>query len=151
MSGTTKLGHGLAKALGIKIQYRDDNPFPVTRGESAYSIDTADTYVEQEPTTWDWITETAPSGRQILRYFYNLFPFVHWIGRYNLQWLAGDLIAGKFTGLLTGSDAHFPRCYRGLRCCSSKHGIRQTGRASGGIWTVQLVHGCINLLVLRNF
>ncbi|KAL2218755.1 sulfate transporter family-domain-containing protein [Thermoascus aurantiacus ATCC 26904] len=97
----TKIGHGLAKVLGIKIQYRD--PFgasadPVTRGESTFSAGTADTYVEPEPTTAEWIREHLPTLPDVGRYFLNLFPFLQWIGRYNLQWFLGDLIAGVTVG-----------------------------------------------------
>ena len=99
-STSTKLGHGLAKVLGIKLQYR--NPTgedKTTRGESAYSVSTADTYVEEEPTSIEWITNVAPTGRTFVNWLYHLFPFTHWIGRYNAQWLAGDLIAGKLFSL----------------------------------------------------
>jgi sodium-independent sulfate anion transporter 11 len=88
----TTLGHTLAKALGIKLDSQNDD---VTRGESILSFDTADTYVESEPTAGDWLREVIPSGKDVLRYLYGLFPFTHWIGRYNLQWLYGDLVAGR--------------------------------------------------------
>ena len=92
----TKVGHGLAKVLGIKLQYRNptNHEDPMTRGESAYSTSTANTYVDQEPTTAEWINSITPSGRTMGRWAYSLFPFVHWIDRYNLQWLSGDLVAG---------------------------------------------------------
>ena len=90
----TRIGHGLAKVLGIKLNYRDPVGDQVTRGESAYSASSADTYVEQEPTTLEYLQEVTPNGRDLLRYVYNLFPFTHWIGRYNAQWLFGDLVAG---------------------------------------------------------
>lgn len=85
----------MAKVLGIKLDYRDPlGTDGVTRGESTFSAGTANTYVEQEPTTLDWILELTPERREIGRYFYNLFPFLRWIGRYNVQWLLGDLVAG---------------------------------------------------------
>ena len=90
----TKIGHGLAKVLGIKINYRNPTSEELSRGESVFSVSTADTYVEQEPTTLEWIQETLPNGRDLLRWAYHLFPFTHWIGRYNGQWLFGDLVAG---------------------------------------------------------
>jgi sodium-independent sulfate anion transporter 11 len=97
----TKVGHRLAKVLGIKLRYRDPTgEDKVTRGESAFSVSTADTYVEEEPTTLDWIREVIPSPLDFGRYLYGLFPFVHWIGRYNAQWLIGDLVAGKYNPLL---------------------------------------------------
>ena len=92
----TNVGHGLAKILGIKLQYRNPTGENVTRGESLYSVSSADTYVEEEPTTLEWFKEVFPNGRTLARWAYNLFPFTHWIGRYNAQWLAGDLIAGMY-------------------------------------------------------
>ena len=90
----TKLGHNLAKVLGIKLQYRNPTGEDVTRGESVYSVSSADTYIEQEPTSLEWIQEVIPTGRTLLRWAYHLFPFTHWISRYNVQWLYGDLVAG---------------------------------------------------------
>lgn len=95
-SMAARVGHGLAKLLGIKLHYRNPQGLDdVSRGESVYSVSSADTYVEQEPSTGEWIRSIIPTGRGMLRWAYNLFPFVHWIGRYNLQWLSGDLVAGK--------------------------------------------------------
>lgn len=94
-----KVGHYLGKGLGIKRDYRNPlGPDPVTRGESTFSAGTADTYVEQEPTTLEYLTDLAPTGRQVGNYFYSLFPFLRWIGRYNAQWLLGDLVAGITVG-----------------------------------------------------
>jgi sodium-independent sulfate anion transporter 11 len=89
----TKIGHGLAKVLQIKLDQRDLDD-QIRRGESVFSSHTADTYVEQEPTTLGWFREITPSGRDLGQYCISLFPFLNWIGRYNLQWLIGDLVAG---------------------------------------------------------
>jgi len=96
MSKSTKIGHGLAKVLGIKLDYEDERVVEdkITRGESTFSVSSADTYVEDEPTSVEWIRETFPSGSDMKQFFVNLFPFVHWIGRYNVQWLLGDMVAG---------------------------------------------------------
>lgn len=99
-----KVGHGLAKGLGIKLPYRDPlgaHSDPVTRGESMFSVGTADTYsyLEPEPTTGEWFREICPSWREIGIYFYNLFPFLRWITRYNWQWFVGDMVAGKLSYL----------------------------------------------------
>lgn len=98
-STRTQIGHGLAKVLGIKLDYRNETSIAgidkTTRGESVFSVSSADSYVEEEPTVQEWLRDTTPSGRQMLQYLQSLFPFTHWIGRYNLQWLAGDLVAGK--------------------------------------------------------
>ena len=92
----TKFGHGLAKVLGIKLDSRGPlTKEELTRGESAYSIDTAETFVEEEPSSAEWLREVIPPPSYALTYVRNLFPFTHWITRYNLQWLSGDLIAGK--------------------------------------------------------
>ena len=93
----TKVGHGLAKVLGIKLQYRNPTGEErVTRGESAFSVSTADTYVEQEPTSLEWLLHVTPTGHTLVKWLISLFPFINWIDRYNLQWLIGDLVAGKF-------------------------------------------------------
>lgn len=94
-SPVEKVGHGLAKALGIKLNYRNPTGEDrITRGESVFSVSSADTYVEGEPTALEWLNQFTPSGRACLAWAYNLFPFTHWIGRYNLQWFYGDLVAG---------------------------------------------------------
>jgi len=96
MSASSKVGHGLAKVLGIKLDYRDERPADgITRGESVFSVSSADTYVEDEPTSIEWLHESLPSGADMKHFFVNLFPFIHWIGRYNLQWFYGDLVAGE--------------------------------------------------------
>ena len=100
MAAGTKVGHGLAKVLGIKLNYREYGGQPppedkLTRGESVFSVSSADTYVEEEPTVWEWIDQYLPRGPTIVRYFLSLFPFLSWIHRYNLQWLYGDLVAGR--------------------------------------------------------
>lgn len=96
---SAKLGRGLAKVLGIKTDYRDPlGADPVTRGESTFSnatAGTADTYVEEEPTSAEWLLSLIPSRPQVFHYFWSLFPFLNWILSYNLQWLAGDMVAGK--------------------------------------------------------
>ena len=94
MSGAaTKVGHGLAKVLGIKLQYRDQGH--LSRGESVFSTSTDDTFVEREPTSGEWLREILPTPRIMLDWAYHLFPFVHWIDRYNVNWLVGDLVAGQ--------------------------------------------------------
>ncbi|KAI6875726.1 sulfate permease [Hortaea werneckii] len=95
----TKAGHGVAKALGIKLDYRNETgDTKLSRGESVFSVESADNYVEYEPTIWEWMANTWPSGHAWWEYFKSLFPFVSWIHLYNLQWLAGDLVAGITIG-----------------------------------------------------
>jgi sodium-independent sulfate anion transporter 11 len=97
---STKIGHGLAKVLGIKLDDQNQHD-KLTRGESVFSVASADEYVEDEPTVAEWFREVTPNGRDVFHYFKSLFPFLSWITRYNLQWLYGDLVAGKnrFSGV----------------------------------------------------
>lgn len=130
-STSTKVGHGLAKALGIKLHYRDETESAkLTRGESVFSVESADDYVEYEPTAGEWLRSVTPSGRDVGTYLHNLFPFTKWITHYNTQWLIGDLTAG--TGFcpalckLCRAD-QIPRHYHRRRRRSSGYGLRQTG------------------------
>lgn len=91
---SANIGRGLAKVLGIKLDDPNVNPDKITRGESVFSVSSADTYVEEEPTVGEWVASITPTGADVLQYFYGLFPFTHWITRYNVQWLYGDLVAG---------------------------------------------------------
>lgn len=52
-------------------------------------------FVEEPPLVTDYLNSLIPSGNQLYRYLLSLFPFLSWIGHYNLQWLIGDLVAGK--------------------------------------------------------
>lgn len=98
-SASTKVGHGLAKVLGIKLDYRHElGREDISRGESVFSVSSADTYVEEEPTVAEWFREIWPTRQGWLRYLISLFPFVKWLPFYNLQWLAGDLVAGITIG-----------------------------------------------------
>ena len=82
--------------IGIHKQNHSSNSFRQKNAESINSaVSTADGYYEDEPTVAGWFREITPSGRDVVHFIYSLFPFLHWITRYNLQWLTGDLIAGK--------------------------------------------------------
>ncbi|KAL5612276.1 hypothetical protein BROUX41_000184 [Berkeleyomyces rouxiae] len=97
-SKSAQAGRMLAKVLGIKLDdSANDN---VTRGESVFSIATAetDTFVEEEPTTAEWLREQVPSGKGISGYLISLFPFLSWAPYYNLTWFVGDLVAGCTIG-----------------------------------------------------
>lgn len=87
------IGHALAKVLGIQLEEPEDDG-PVTRGESVFSNHTADAFVEQQPSSAEFLDELIPSAHDVVDYVKSLFPFLSWIGFYNLQWLAGDLVAG---------------------------------------------------------
>lgn len=68
-------------------------------------------YAETEPTIREFIEEYRPTWRSTASYFFNLFPFLGWIGKYNWTWFMGDLIAGESypicSTLLNSSDTHF--------------------------------------------
>jgi hypothetical protein len=97
VSPSTKVGHFLAKVLGIELHDPDvRNTDEVTRGESVFSIQTTDTFVEQQPSTGEWFRELTPDKSEMLEYLHSLFPVVGWISHYNVKWLLGDLVAGMF-------------------------------------------------------
>lgn len=100
VKGSRKVGHLLAKALNIEldepVNYRSDS---VTRGESVYSQNSEGVvYVEADPTVAEWFTQFCPTAKGAWAYFMSFFPFLTWIGRYNLKWATGDLIAGITVG-----------------------------------------------------
>ena len=155
---STKVGRGLAKALGIKLDYRNEIGLQkenISRGESAFSIESDDTYVEAEPTAGEWLREQAPGFRDILRYFQNLFPFTKWLHRYNAQWLLGDLVAGMVSLFFmsmgrTSSDHGSSRHHHWCRGSASEHGLRQAGRSPCSIRSLLRFHGNPDLLVIRD-
>jgi sodium-independent sulfate anion transporter 11 len=126
-STATKIGHGAAKILGIDLHYRNETGSDrITRGESVFSIDSADSYVEHEPTALEWLGRTLPNGKDMREYAYSLFPFIHWITRYNLQWLIGDLVAGKSDKPDVWLYANMmQRYHRWRRRRSPEHGLCQ--------------------------
>lgn len=133
-SSTSKLGQTLAKGLGIKIPYRDplgSEADPVTRGESVFTSGTAETYIEPEPTVAEWIHDQIPTTHDVSNYIINLFPFLKWITRYNMQWFIGDLVAGMFfllslkVSILTVGLLFRYYCWR--RCRSSGNVLRSIG------------------------
>ncbi|KAJ6440612.1 sulfate permease II [Purpureocillium lavendulum] len=87
MVGTAK--EKLAKLFGAD-KYDGDDDVP--------SISNADIFIEREPTVQEFFAELTPSLHDVGHYIYNLFPFIHWIGKYNLQWFIGDFIAGTTVG-----------------------------------------------------
>ncbi|EFY86576.1 sulfate permease II [Metarhizium acridum CQMa 102] len=89
MTSTPSIKGRLAKAVGYDFDSRDDD-IP--------SISNADLFIEEEPTVGEFLAEITPSLQGVINYFVNLFPFVRWIGKYNLTWLIGDLVAGITVG-----------------------------------------------------
>ncbi|GAO13438.1 uncharacterized protein UV8b_00576 [Ustilaginoidea virens] len=89
MTPTPTIKDRLAKAVG----YDSDGP-----QDDVPPISNTDVFIEREPTVREFLAEIAPTRRGAARYLSNLFPFVHWIGKYNWIWLTGDLIAGITVG-----------------------------------------------------
>ncbi|KAI0012285.1 sulfate permease [Xylariaceae sp. FL0662B] len=93
----TKLGHGFAKFFRLDLDpYGQDEA--ERNGTSSQSHPDVDPYDEVDPTAVEWLRSVTPSLRDILLYLYRLFPFLHWITRYNWIWFVGDLIAGTTVG-----------------------------------------------------
>ncbi|KAI2731985.1 hypothetical protein CBS147332_1124 [Penicillium roqueforti] len=86
---STRVGHAFAKLLRIDL-----SPIPSVVGDDTRT----DGYYEREPTVGDWFRGHTPTAPQVRRYVWGLFPFLHWIGYYNVQWLIGDLVAGITVG-----------------------------------------------------
>lgn len=91
---TSGVGHKVARLLGIQLQPKDPYHHVNDPRETAH-FNTDQTFVEESPRVDDFFLKLVPSGPQVWRYLVSLFPFLSWIGYYNLQWLAGDLVAGK--------------------------------------------------------
>lgn len=89
MATTPTIKDRLAKAVGYDSDDHDDD---------VPSITNADLFIEHEPTVGEFLAEITPTADGVVRYIGSLFPFVHWIGKYNLVWFLGDLIAGVTVG-----------------------------------------------------
>ncbi|KAJ5952796.1 uncharacterized protein N7479_011209 [Penicillium vulpinum] len=86
---STRVGRAFARLLGIDL-----GPTPPVVGDEARTYG----YYEHEPTVGDWFRGHTPTDPQVRCYLWDLFPFLHWIGYYNVQWLVGDLVAGITVG-----------------------------------------------------
>ncbi|KAF2470897.1 sulfate permease 2 [Lindgomyces ingoldianus] len=91
-------GRFLAKILSIDTENREERRGPLSSGPA--SLDSADTYVESEPTTKEFLLQYRPTTAGFLHYIRTLFPFWNWIFHYNLTWLLGDVIAGVTVGFV---------------------------------------------------
>jgi solute carrier family 26 (sodium-independent sulfate anion transporter), member 11 len=84
----------LDKVFGVKEIAPEYNE--ASYAASVPSLANADIYIETEPTVKEYFQEIIPTWRDVGSYIYRLFPFLSWIGKYNLTWALGDVIAGKF-------------------------------------------------------
>jgi sodium-independent sulfate anion transporter 11 len=92
MSNPTKAN--VAKVLGIKLKRPEPELAQLNHNSGICSIQTLEQYLEKEPSTAEYLHQFVPEAHDVVDYLWSLFPFLHWVGRYNLQWLAGDLVAG---------------------------------------------------------
>ncbi|KAI1504034.1 sulfate permease 2 [Biscogniauxia marginata] len=99
----SKIGHGLAKAVGIDPDYRTRaEPVEVLQSAARASLKplSADEYYETEPTVAEYLSSHMPTWGGFWRYLRSLLPFLDWIFHYNLVWLTGDIIAGVTVGFV---------------------------------------------------
>ncbi|KAG6040487.1 hypothetical protein E4U41_000430 [Claviceps citrina] len=98
-SSTTRTVHSLAKVLGVKVHDADqDTADAVTGGDSSISVQTHHSFVEGAPSISEWLHDQVPTQQEAGAYIKSLFPFLSWMGHYNRQWLAGDIVAGITIG-----------------------------------------------------
>ncbi|KAJ4358381.1 uncharacterized protein N0V89_002963 [Didymosphaeria variabile] len=90
------VGRSVAKVLGINVDYRKEELLP----SSGTSVSSVETYVEKEPTAFEYVSQFKPSLSAFQRYLRSLFPFWDWIFHYNATWLLGDIIAGVTVGFV---------------------------------------------------
>ncbi|RGP57396.1 sulp family sulfate permease [Fusarium sporotrichioides] len=98
MASQNSLGHGLAKLLGIKLESQKRDQYAQMSDHSVLSSQNGGSFYETEPTSAEWVKEQIPSKEDLITYGVSLFPFSNWISHYNLQWFAGDLVAGITIG-----------------------------------------------------
>ncbi|KAF2829026.1 sulfate permease-like protein [Ophiobolus disseminans] len=63
------------------------------------------TYCEDDPSVAEWFQGLVPSSAGVAEYVHDLFPAAQWLRRYNLHWLAGDVVAGLTVGLVVVPQA----------------------------------------------
>ena len=104
-NAASKVGHGLAAVLGIKLDDAGGNNGIVEDGLREEETLLAPTitsgsgaFIEGQPTSREWIQEQLPSRDEISNYARSLLPCLSWVGHYNLQWLASDMVAGITIG-----------------------------------------------------
>ncbi|KAF5963600.1 family sulfate permease [Fusarium coicis] len=96
---TNPLSKGMANILGIKLEdQKQDLQAEIPSSSSIASEQRHNLFYETEPTSSEWIKEQIPSKEEVVAYANSLFPFAAWISHYNMQWFAGDLVAGITIG-----------------------------------------------------
>ncbi|QBZ59493.1 hypothetical protein PoMZ_04454 [Pyricularia oryzae] len=85
-----------AKAVGIDQDAKSRHLPHDLKARALGAVMPLDPFFEEDPTVKEWLLEQRPTLAGTSRYIASLFPFVRWIGHYNLQWLMGDVIGGKY-------------------------------------------------------
>lgn len=85
-----------AKAVGIDQDAKSRHLPDDLKARALGAVMPLDPFFEEDPTVKEWLLEQRPTLAGTSRYIASLFPFVRWIGHYNLQWLMGDVIGGKY-------------------------------------------------------
>lgn len=55
-----------------------------------------ESFLEEDPSVAEWFRDLVPSSQGVAEYVSELFPCRKWLGRYNVQWLMGDAVAGTY-------------------------------------------------------
>ncbi|KJZ77934.1 hypothetical protein HIM_02571 [Hirsutella minnesotensis 3608] len=106
------------KVVGIDVQERFST-LPLDLDERARQVlGSTHAYLEQEPCIVESLDDLRPTWLGFCSYVHELFPSASWLRRYNLRWLAGDVVAGITIGLVVvpqalayASLAHLPPAY----------------------------------------
>lgn len=64
------------------------------------------TFLEEDPSVAEWFRDLVPSSEDVAEYVRELFPSARWLRRYNVHWLAGDVISGISIGSVMVSSAN---------------------------------------------
>lgn len=107
------------------------------------------TYCEEDPSVTEWFQGLVPSSSGVAEYVSELFPSAQWVRRYNLHWLAGDLIAGTFPmPLMFAIVLNVSRHYGRPRCCTTGYGVCRPCWSATCFWSLHYVHRSLHLLDL---
>ncbi|QUC18323.1 uncharacterized protein UV8b_02564 [Ustilaginoidea virens] len=91
------------KLLGVKLKDAvQDGANAAHSGDSILPVHIGDEGVaDGHPAASERLRDRIPARQKAAdAYVKSLFPFLGWIGRYNLQWLAGDVVAGVTVGIV---------------------------------------------------
>ncbi|KAI1412528.1 sulfate permease II [Hypoxylon sp. FL1857] len=127
----SRIGSALGKGLGIDVDaHKSQVPDNLVR-RGAELISPSEPFIEELPTIKGWFLSQASNGRDIVSYVVGLFPFVKWIGRYNMRWLFADAAAGCTLGLVVIPQG---LSYALLASLSPEYGLYTTFSGAALYW-----------------